>query len=178
MTKEREKIIMTEFEKAYLAGFFDGEGCISISKHHKARNNTHGHCYGISISVSNTFKSVMIWLAQVTKSQCYIRQLRTKERKHRKIIWEWRCFANGARLFLENLLPYLKVKRKQAELVLEFLQYKGKQGRRVSNIEFQRRTNLYNKIKALNHGINSEKNNYTLPQNKQYQKQLNLENTL
>jgi len=96
---------------SYLAGMFDGEGCISISHGAKSWNLS---CY-------------------VTMAGEYIPRLfqfhfggSIHHRKHNpaKMQWhdyyKWHIAANKAATFLEELLPYLRLKRPQAELAIKF----------------------------------------------------------
>lgn len=108
-------IELPEITKAWMAGFFDGEGSIWIGKR-KPRRSTLGvsSVYYLSVTVTNTVYS------GVEPFQMYFGgYIRTIATKHRPI-FRWDAQAKRAMRFLETLLPYFGVKQKQAELGILF----------------------------------------------------------
>ena len=67
-------------------------------------------------------------------------------------IWVWRVYHKTAKLFLEAILPYLIVKKLQAELLIELENGIPKRGfqRRLTDKEVERRRKIKDKICALN----------------------------
>ena len=94
----------------YLAGFLDGEGCFSISYHE------HGNVHGLS--VEQTDGRVLEWC-----SHTFGGNLRQKPRRveSREQIFEW-VLRRKERLIplLTSLIPYLKVKKVPATILLEY----------------------------------------------------------
>lgn len=99
---------------AYLGGFFDGEGCISIVKGKNHLGNTQ---YSLRVIVSNTNDYVL---------QLYKFSFggRIRKRKHDKPKWRdcysWELSSTQAYDFLKCLYPYLVIKKAEADLAFEF----------------------------------------------------------
>lgn len=114
---------MDHTELIYLAGLFDGEGCISIIK---GKSYTHNHkvCpsprYQLRLQITNTHEGLMQWLQTFG---WYIHE-RKKLLKHRKRCWVAIICDIQARSWLEQMLPYLKVKKDEALLGIQFQEYK------------------------------------------------------
>lgn len=100
---------LTTEELAYAAGFFDGEGCVLITKW----NN----CYSMRVCVTSTNLSVLLWMKE-RFGGCINDGPDPRPQARMKWCWiasTWVCVR-----FLEALLPFLKIKKPQAELALEF----------------------------------------------------------
>jgi len=145
---------LTEVQKAYIAGFVDGEGAIGI--------NTTGHlskkgykCYTVYFKITNTNKDVLnsirSWsgLWQV-KPQNLSNSPIERFSKNCKPQWKWQLFSNEVRMFLPLLLPYLQIKKRVAELVLTMLGERRVRGRHLSEDELARNHQLYLEAKKLN----------------------------
>tara|TARA_R110002020_G_scaffold168090_1_gene356764 strand:+ start:18350 stop:18742 length:393 start_codon:yes stop_codon:yes gene_type:complete len=94
----------TDIGLAYLAGYIDGEGCFTVSS-------------GTRIAVSNTYIPGLLkmqerWGGSVRRMSGTNPNARTG--------WQWQLGGENCRHLLRLLLPYLKEKRDQAELVLEW----------------------------------------------------------
>ena len=99
---------------AYLAGFFDGEGCISITK---GKNHLGNIQYSLRVIVSNT-NDYVLQLYKFSFGE------RIQKRKHNKPEWRdcyaWELSSNRAYDFLKCVYPYLALKKPQADLAFEF----------------------------------------------------------
>ncbi len=98
---------------AYLAGFFDGEGCIYILK---AKHGDAVH-YGLEISYTNSEIEPLQLAQSIFGGQ--ISSL-NEMRPRYKSVHRLRIRSNQAATALSVLLPYLVIKRKRAEIALEF----------------------------------------------------------
>ncbi len=109
--------ILSVEDAAYIAGFLDGEGCISLGRVHcydKNANTT----YLLRVQICNTSPGVMDWIALKVG---YANVCKKKKRnEHYKDIWVWGLSGRRAIDLLEQLYPYLKVKKLQAEVAFEF----------------------------------------------------------
>lgn len=110
---------------AYAAGFIDGEGSIGISKAMprpgwKTRNTT--PVYEVTLTVVNTVEAPMAWLhAEFGGS------LRLKKPAANRWRPQW-CWVLGNRQaadFCRMVLPYFKVKHRQAQLCIDFMERKA-----------------------------------------------------
>ncbi len=96
---------------AYLAGILDGEGCITI--YHEKKFKT---TYILSVTVAMRCPhAIKLFKDEFGGSQC----LRSSG------VLAWTIRSNKALFLLKQLLPYLVVKKKQAEVGIEFQQNKG-----------------------------------------------------
>ena len=122
-----EACILTEVEKAYAAGLFDGEGSILIDKPRR----TKGHTLWVQVAMREP--TAVTWL-----HERWLGSLRpgTKRPKGRDafVCWYWRRYTSAAAAFLNDILPYLLVKQAQAQLAIEFQSHKSvKYGRRLTH---------------------------------------------
>jgi hypothetical protein len=86
----------------WCAGFFDGEGCIGF----------YGHHVQLHIRVTQKVREPLLALQELFGGGVYTQAK----------AYQWCCnSAYEARYVLESLLPYLVVKKAQAELALQFL---------------------------------------------------------
>lgn len=103
----------TDLEIAYLAGIFDGEGMVSISR--KQRGVRQNDCYQLWIEVSNSSKCLMDWIVGHFGGYL-IAQPKPTGNAH----WKWVRRNIKAQGILEALLPFLTVKLDQARVGIEF----------------------------------------------------------
>jgi len=103
---------LDEVKKAYLAGLFDGEGSISIRKYRER-----GHL-NIMVSVTNTDPDAIMSFSRLAEGRM-VKEDRTKrgwKPVFRFIVSTYDSIVK----FLEALLPYLKIKKRQAERMLTY----------------------------------------------------------
>jgi hypothetical protein len=99
----------------YLAGLFDGEGCINITVSGKIRQ------VKLRLYLVNTDYE-FLQEVRAEYGGCLMRRPQKKKLKWKPFcVIEW-THADAAKL-LDILLPYLRLKRKQAALALEFRQF-------------------------------------------------------
>lgn len=104
---------LTELERAYIAGFFDGEGCISVSWR-EASNNVLVH-----IAASQNRPGVPVWLHTMFGGTLFVEQPRNASGSpHTK--WAIRGHEE-CRIFLQLLRPYLRIKAQEADEALAIL---------------------------------------------------------
>jgi len=103
---------------SYIAGFFDGEGCITSTIVKKKNRDTH-HVYSIII-ITNTNLEVLKYIQKVFG---FGRINEKKYEKHRKTrCWAYTIDSSSEILeFLQSIRPYLRVKDEQADLAVEYL---------------------------------------------------------
>ena len=135
-----------EADLAYLAGLVDGEGCISI-KHNKSNN-----VFFPWVAVGMTQLEGLELLVEMFGGK--IREDRTSNRK--SVMYRWEQNKRDVVVHvLSSLLPYLRVKKALAILVLAFcsdgepVKVGGRS--RTSVKEQERRKDLHSKVKELNH---------------------------
>jgi len=104
----------------YIAGFFDGEGSISISWQ-KTPNTFRKRVCRSTVSIGNTDYPVLKYVQSCLGGTIHFIPQRNK-RWHAS--WVWKASTKEAATIIEKLLPYLRVKAKQAKLLIEYQQYK------------------------------------------------------
>lgn len=111
--------MLTEQEKAYLAGIVDGEGTITLRR-------TKGRIVVYAIALTNTNGALILHVGRLLK-RAGIRTYLSKHacwagRKGYKAGWQLLLAGiDNTKAFLNMIRPYLVGKARQADLVLEFL---------------------------------------------------------
>lgn len=108
---------MDELEKAYIAGIFDGEGTIGIRKRFRNYRSMREY-WECNVAVANTNEDLMLWLQSRIGGYLSSHQHKNPNCKRNYIL---KLRAYEARHVLPQLLPYLRIKRTQADVVLAFL---------------------------------------------------------
>jgi len=98
---------------AYMAGIVDGEGCIRFS--HRIYKKTKSISYLPKIDICNTQEVLPRRFQFAFGGGVY------KERKREgcKVSWRWVVQGEVAYVCAKALLPYLVIKRAQAELIIQ-----------------------------------------------------------
>lgn len=111
-----KKKMLTNVQTAWIAACIDCEGCLSLGSYwNKTRNSYNFH---VNASVQMTDKSIPEKLYELCGGHLYYDE---REVVKHKSVWQWHLSSNGLRWLLPQILDDLLVKRKQAELLLEFL---------------------------------------------------------
>jgi hypothetical protein len=102
---------LTTEQAAYMAGMLDADGHIGIYKH----NSRYAR---VTVTVSNTDDPFLHWVKALTGvgSVC----LQRKGTATTKPNYQWYCVSHAAVTFLEQILPYMHIKRARAELAIEY----------------------------------------------------------
>jgi hypothetical protein len=103
-------------DAAYLAGLFDGEGCVHIM-HDQQRV----YYYQLVVTVANTHKPTIDRLKEVFGGVI-------QEQERAKTCYVLALRSLKARAFLEAVYPYLRIKRSQADLALAFQTHMSSRG--------------------------------------------------
>lgn len=140
---------LTEVEKAYLAGFIDGEGCIRISK---GRQDGNQFEFGFKMFVIVTNANLPILEELKALAGVGIIYVYKKLPIAGKGIWKpchrWQVVSKQARELLENIYPYVKLKKEHIKAVLEF-PFNGK-GHRRTEEDYNNQLQAFFKIGELN----------------------------
>lgn len=106
---------MTEVEKAYIAGFVDGDGSIGLRKCHSERGYIDTL---VRLRVTQASKEILDWIGLTTGAGT-VRQWARCSNRHRSR-FEWYCSGRKALAVIREIYPYLLVKKLQAEIVLKY----------------------------------------------------------
>lgn len=151
------KDIEDKEKRAYLAGIFDGEGCVCIRFY---KNKPDKSCYFPYIGITNTNKDLIDWL--VINFGGY-----TSQRKGRTVssrdTYDWRVTSSEDVLhFIEKVYKYLVVKKKQCQVMMNFLHRNYTDNGKL----------FYEEISKLNHGDVSGHTSFNRISENNYQEEL------
>lgn len=104
---------ITSTEWAYAAGILDGEGSMRLRDYKRSRSGT-------EITVGNTDQPLITWLYQKFGGKTTIRESKTLP--NAKPWYVWYLPAKCHTEFLTGVLPYLVIKSRIAQLMLELRQ--------------------------------------------------------
>ena len=130
---------------AYLAGFIDGEGCIGI---HKIQRETGKAAQVLMLSITNTDKNILKWCCNILSIPKTLKTNNKGNNKHKR---SYRLYytCRQAESAIKIILPYLKLKRKQATLALQHRRLTKRNGWYTYK-ENQVRDNIIMKLHKLN----------------------------
>lgn len=115
----------TDTDVAYLAGLIDGEGCIRV-KRTKAYKHLTGRVnpsYGISIHVRMVEEPAIAFLKHILGGWYYAEK--TTHASNGRPLFCWQATDTAAAGILKRLLPYLRVKKAQAENALALREWQA-----------------------------------------------------
>ena len=120
--------MIPDTDKAYIAGLFDGEGSIHFKrgpekkKKHKGKGHRISNSLRLSMEVTMTDKSVLLWLHEVLGCGT----LTKKPRKGKRVDgtpylmqWRWRCTFRDAYYVCCLIWPWAHTKLPKIQQVIE-----------------------------------------------------------
>lgn len=149
---------MTQGEDfAYLAGLFDGEGCVSLVRVKDERayrefwSNFESDTYTpvLKVVLASTTRSIVYYLKELFGGSI---SCRSSNGTNRKPLYSWCIVSSAAIDFLNSILPYLRIKKEQALIGIAWQDTVKDRGPCSYSIEEkERRELLYRQLKELNH---------------------------
>jgi hypothetical protein len=134
---------------AYCAGIIDGEGCITISRC-KDRSKRYPR-YEAVLAVRMTTPAPMRILAALFGGKVKPYTWTKKHQKHYKRYWHWYRHATNAADTVAQLLPFLRVKHRQAKLLLRFRKaVSARKNKYYSLVERKKLERLRNRMRVYN----------------------------
>ena len=97
-----------ETQKAYFAGFFDGEGCVAIyrKKYVASLSNT---------DLRPLLAAQNIWGGHIAFVSSASRPAAVRD------MWRWQIYGQNSAAFLEDIRPFTSVKSDQIDVYLEII---------------------------------------------------------
>lgn len=139
---------MTKLSRQYVAGFIDGEGYIALS--HRFEHNSSG-TYGTWsswVTITNT-KPLILHLIQNKYGGFMYKRIPDPTKNH-KPAYQLIFVKKTARNLLKSILPYLILKKRQAELLLTLDFNNDARRRGIPKDEIKKRKRVLREIKKLN----------------------------
>jgi hypothetical protein len=130
---------------AYAAGILDGEGYFSIIWY-KPQDR-----YSGVVGVMNTNHDLLIWLQESFGGSIYNRTHQPSHKEHWKPRYEWKVGNTTLDRMLPPIMPYLKIKKPHAKVMIAFRQTLTSGRRPLDQSVLAKRRNLHSELLALNH---------------------------
>ena len=103
-------------EVPYIAGLFDGEGCVTYKKYKEKKKNGTYDCWRINMEISMTDKNVI----ELVHETLMVGTVRPKKvPKGKKKQWRWRCSFRDCLYVCKKLWPYAVVKLHDIEKIID-----------------------------------------------------------
>lgn len=123
--------MLMAISKEYIAGFFDGEGNISISPHRVSEEHK-GPYLVLIINITQVDRTPLEHIAALYGGNIRIHR---PANTNWSVVHRWNITARSALKFLEDIVPYLIVKREEALIAIEFQKLKKLGSRYARNPE-------------------------------------------
>ena len=96
-------------DSRYVAGLFDGEGCVMIKRNGKHRPQ-------ITMVVGSTYHPIVLELQKQYGGSIYLNQ----RHRNNKQVYAWDITGKAAIAFLNNIAEFVIIKKKQVNLVFNY----------------------------------------------------------
>lgn len=116
----------------YAAGFFDGEGSVTLAK----PNSSYPNYVLLRVDIGQTSKPVLDWFQEVWGGAIHYRN--ANRGRSVKENWQWYISGVRAQVFLIDVLPYLKVKQDSVTIKLATWLERPNQSPNISSAMEQR----------------------------------------
>ena len=113
---------MNDTDVAYIAGLFDGEGCVSYKQYMRKRphNKKPYPTWQIRLEIAMTDKSILIWVNEMLGvGTVGEKRYKTKYTKGWKKQWRWRCSHRDAFKVCCLLFAYAHVKLGEIQKIIQ-----------------------------------------------------------
>ena len=138
---------------AWCAGFFDGEGWITIQRRCQTYKDVKYESLYLRIGINHVAPEPLHEINRVLGGKLRFDKnshLRNKDGHNRKPRYAWTASCNEAKEILIQLMPYFKNKQKVAELGIEFQNTMSEHKKKTPENVLTLRELLKNKISILN----------------------------
>lgn len=129
---------------AYFAGVLDSDGCVTITK---SRSNDK-QCYRLCVHITNTSRDLIDWLVTYFGGTVYVSNPNAP--KNYKTAWRWAVRGREAAPILSGAIPHLMVKRRRAELGLQFIKTMGRKSKTLTDKQVKQRGRIHALLSSMN----------------------------
>ena len=137
--------MIRESDAAYIAGLFDGEGSIEFTKRKEKKRNGTYDCRRISMEISMTDESVLLWVLEVLNVGTLTKKPRKGFRKNgtRYLMqYRWRCTFRDAYYVCCVLWPYAHTKLPKIQKIIDHYGHKLMNGKVVNLNDYREAMSL------------------------------------
>jgi len=112
---------MNVTDVAYIAGLFDGEGCITCKQRMKKRSKDKKAypTWDIRMEVNMTDKYVIEWVHETLEVGTFLKKPPGKGQLGKKMQYRWRCSHRDALYVAKLLWPFAQVKLHKIEQIID-----------------------------------------------------------
>lgn len=143
---------MREVDKAYLAGFLEADGCITVRKYRRDKRRRKDY-YGGTVNIVNRNYNVLEWCQDITGAGTLRKQRQTPVNLNWCTTYVLNWHGRSGSDLLKILMPYLRMKNKQADLYCEMFDMKKNH---MSQDEYNKAEQRYEEIKILVAALNKK----------------------
>ena len=137
-----EKVPITIAEIAYIAGLFDGEGCVTCKQKPTKRPDRGGKIYNqwyIRCEISMADKAIIEWIHETLGFGWSREKIYKKRPAHHKKQWRWCCGYRDALMFAKLIWPHTQVKLNKIEQIIDHYEPRAQElGDNVVDLESER----------------------------------------
>ena len=137
--------MIRESDAAYIAGLFDGEGSIEFTKRKEKKRNGTYDCRRISMEISMTDESVLLWVLEVLNVGTLTKKPRKGLRKNGTkylMQYRWRCTFRDAYYVCCVLWPYAHTKLPKIQKIIDHYGHKLMNGKVVNLNDYREAMSL------------------------------------
>ena len=147
------KFNLKETEKAYIAGFFDGEGHISITKQKPKPPRWKNPTYQLKAIITNTNEAIIDGVNDSFSGVAYKHGPYASSKPDGKPMFQLHFCGLKCQAFLAEIKDYLIVKKNQAELALQyvFLANRTCPNKGLTDFDLVCREEQFQLMRELNH---------------------------
>ena len=136
------KVPLTIAEIAYIAGLFDGEGCVTCKQKKTKRKDRGGKIYNqwyIRCEMNMADKAIIEWVHETLGFGWSREKIYKKRPAHHKRQWRWCCGYRDALVFAKLIWPYTQVKLNKIEQIMDHYEPRAQElGDNVVDLETER----------------------------------------
>ena len=113
---------MTNSDAAYIAGLFDGEGCVTYKQYMKKRGKDKKAylTWDIRMEINMTDKYIIQWAHETSEVGTFSKKPPGKGQLGRKMQYRWRCGFRDAYQVAKLIWPHVKVKLHKIEQIIDY----------------------------------------------------------
>jgi len=135
---------LTADDWKYLAGLFDGEGCVTVCIT-KRKTGSPGGAAGtklmnLSLRIANNDPRVLLWLEKNFGGT-------VRQHSPTRLSWVWIVLGDESVVAAKQLLKYSRMKRDQLENFIALQAMRNQTGQRVTDREWKQREKVAQKIR-------------------------------
>jgi hypothetical protein len=134
---------------AWAAGFFDGEGYITIGRRSSSVNGKIYRHHYLRIGINHVAKEPINEMVRILGGSVEYQNINSVQ-GNRIPRTRWICNTKKAEEVLREMMPYFRNKNKAAEIAFEYLKTIGSCGKRLTPDIDELRENLRIKLRDIN----------------------------